>query len=99
MHFACAVRILARLLPFLARKRALHVLGHCSALMRLSAASYLAPFRLRTRHFQIRGRHSWICSIAAGPDCFIVGRESGTVNKYSLPYIQLDNKLQLRCRP
>ena len=24
---------------------------------------------------------------------------SGTVNKYTLPYIQLDAKLQLRCRP
>jgi WD repeat-containing protein 35 len=41
----------------------------------------------------------FICSIAAGPDSFIVGRMSGTVNKYTLPYIQLDNKLQLRCRP
>lgn len=40
-----------------------------------------------------------ICSLAAGPDAFIVGRMSGTVNKYTLPYIQLDNKLQLRCRP
>lgn len=40
-----------------------------------------------------------ICSIAAGPESFIVGRMSGTVNKYTLPYIQLDNKLQLRCRP
>lgn len=40
-----------------------------------------------------------ICSIAAGPESFIVGRMSGTVNKYSLPYIQLENKLQLRCRP
>ena len=28
-----------------------------------------------------------ICSIAAGPESFIVGRMSGTVNKYTLPYI------------
>jgi hypothetical protein len=34
-----------------------------------------------------------ICSIACGPEAFIVGRFSGTVNKYTLPYIQLDNKL------
>jgi len=40
-----------------------------------------------------------ICSIAAGPDSFIVGRMSGLVFKYSLPYIQIDNKLTLRCRP
>lgn len=40
-----------------------------------------------------------ICSIAAGPDCVIIGRYSGTVLRYSLPYIQLENKLQLRCRP
>jgi len=40
-----------------------------------------------------------ICSIAAGPDCVIIGRFSGTVLRYSLPYIQLENKLQLRCRP
>lgn len=40
-----------------------------------------------------------ICSIAASAEAFIVGRMSGTVNKYTLPYIQLENKLQLRCRP
>jgi len=40
-----------------------------------------------------------ISSIAAGPDSFIVGRMSGQVIKYSLPYIQLENKLMLRCRP
>jgi WD repeat-containing protein 35 len=45
------------------------------------------------------GCMDFICSIAAGPESFIVGRMSGTVNKYTLPYIQLDNKLQLRCRP
>jgi WD repeat-containing protein 35 len=40
-----------------------------------------------------------ITSIAAGPDSFIVGRQSGSVNKYTLPYIQLENKFMLRCRP
>jgi WD repeat-containing protein 35 len=39
------------------------------------------------------GSTDLICSIAAGPESFIVGRQSGTVNKYSLPYIQLENKL------
>jgi WD repeat-containing protein 35 len=37
--------------------------------------------------------------VAAGPDSFIVGRMSGQVNKYTLPYIQLENKFMLRCRP
>ena len=45
------------------------------------------------------GSTDLICSVAAGPESFIIGRQSGTVNKYSLPYIQLENKLQLRCRP
>tara|TARA_B110000285_G_scaffold229735_1_gene295036 strand:+ start:1084 stop:1515 length:432 start_codon:yes stop_codon:yes gene_type:complete len=40
-----------------------------------------------------------ICSVAASGEAFIVGRMSGVVNKYTLPYIQLENKLVLRCRP
>lgn len=40
-----------------------------------------------------------ISAIAAGPNSFIVGRSSGQVLKFSLPYIQLENKLKLRCRP
>jgi WD repeat-containing protein 35 len=41
----------------------------------------------------------FICSVAAGPDSFIVGRNSGQVYKYTLPYIQLEHKVNLRCRP
>jgi WD repeat-containing protein 35 len=58
---------------------------------------------------QIYDREKWhkpniectdtITSVAAGPDSFIVGRMSGQVNKYTLPYIQLENKFMLRCRP
>ena len=40
-----------------------------------------------------------ISAIAAGPNCFIVGRSSGQVMKYSLPYIALESKLKLRCKP
>ncbi|MBK8156958.1 MAG: hypothetical protein IPK55_13730 [Streptococcus sp.] len=40
-----------------------------------------------------------ICSVSAGNDGFIVGRESGTVLKFTLPYIQLAAKLTLRCKP
>jgi WD repeat-containing protein 35 len=45
------------------------------------------------------GCNDLICSISAGPDSFIVGRQSGQVCKFSLPYIAIENKLQLRCRP
>ena len=37
--------------------------------------------------------------VAASNDSFIVGRMSGEVLKYSLPYIQQENKLMLRSRP
>jgi WD repeat-containing protein 35 len=37
--------------------------------------------------------------VAAGNEGFVVGRDSGEVNKYSLPYIQLQNKFTLRCKP
>lgn len=40
-----------------------------------------------------------ISAIASGPDSFIVGRMSGQVLKFSLPYLQLETKLSLRCRP
>jgi WD repeat-containing protein 35 len=40
-----------------------------------------------------------ISAIAAGPTSFIVGRQSGLVFKYSLPYIQFETKLKLRCKP
>jgi hypothetical protein len=33
------------------------------------------------------GNQDMICSIACGPEAFIIGRMSGTVNKYTLPYI------------
>lgn len=37
--------------------------------------------------------------VAASNESFIVGRMSGEVLKYSLPYIQQENKLMLRSRP
>jgi len=40
-----------------------------------------------------------ITCIAASTDSFIVGRMSGTVQKYTLPYIQQESKITLRCRP
>ncbi len=41
-----------------------------------------------------------ICSVAAGKDGFIIGRSSGHVYKYTLPYIQRDeNKFLLKCKP
>ena len=58
----------------------------------------------------IYDKHKWanpdqthgdpICSVAAGVDGFIVGRTSGQVYQYTLPYIQRnENKFLLRCKP
>lgn len=41
----------------------------------------------------------YIQSIAATTECFIVGRGSGEVIKFALPYIQQESKMNLRCRP
>jgi len=40
-----------------------------------------------------------ICAIAASTQYLLVGRESGTVQQYSLPLVTLENKFTLRCRP
>lgn len=40
-----------------------------------------------------------ICCICASEKMVIVGRESGTIHKYSLPRLALENKYVLNCRP
>jgi hypothetical protein len=40
-----------------------------------------------------------ISAIAASADSFIVGRMSGQVLKFGLPYIQLESKMMCRTRP
>lgn len=41
-----------------------------------------------------------ICSVAAGRDGFIIGRSTGQVYQYTLPYIQRnENKYLLKCKP
>eukprot|EP00002_Diphylleia_rotans_P007172 TRINITY_DN1668_c0_g1_i5.p1 TRINITY_DN1668_c0_g1~~TRINITY_DN1668_c0_g1_i5.p1 ORF type:complete len:840 (+),score=196.96 TRINITY_DN1668_c0_g1_i5:209-2728(+) len=40
-----------------------------------------------------------VCCVAASEACCVIGRESGTVHRYSLPGFRLDNKYLLRCRP
>lgn len=40
-----------------------------------------------------------ICCIAASQQFLLVGRESGTVQQYSLPQVTPENKFTLRCRP
>ena len=40
-----------------------------------------------------------ICSVAAGNEGFVVGRDSGEVIKFTLPYIQQETKFTLRCKP
>jgi WD repeat-containing protein 35 len=40
-----------------------------------------------------------ITCLSASDECFIVGRDSGVVHKYALPYIQVESKHSLRCKP
>ena len=40
-----------------------------------------------------------ISAIAASTDSFLIGKMSGEVLKFSLPYIQQEGKMMLRCRP
>ena len=40
-----------------------------------------------------------ICCVAASDRCLIVGRESGTLHRYSLPHLSLERKYVIRCRP
>jgi WD repeat-containing protein 35 len=40
-----------------------------------------------------------ICCVTASTKYLLVGRESGTVQQYSLPLVALENKFTLRCRP
>ena len=40
-----------------------------------------------------------ICTVAASNKLLIVGRESGAVNRYSLPHLALEGQHILRCRP
>jgi WD repeat-containing protein 35 len=40
-----------------------------------------------------------ITAIAVSTDSFLVGRMSGEVLKFSLPYIQMESKMLLRCCP
>ena len=40
-----------------------------------------------------------ISAIAASTDAFLIGRVSGAVLKYTIPYIQLESRMTLRSRP
>ena len=40
-----------------------------------------------------------ISAIAASTDAFLIGRVSGQVMKYTIPYIQLESRMNLRSRP
>ena len=40
-----------------------------------------------------------ICAVTASKTSLIVARESGTIHRYSLPHIGLENKYAVQCRP
>mmetsp|Transcript_25500 Transcript_25500/g.48224 ORF Transcript_25500/g.48224 Transcript_25500/m.48224 type:complete len:1215 (+) Transcript_25500:126-3770(+) len=39
------------------------------------------------------------CALCASEQCLLIGRESGIVNRYSLPHLAFDKTYVLRCRP
>lgn len=45
------------------------------------------------------GTEDQICSICASDKILVVGRESGTLNRYSMPMLSLTQKYALECRP
>lgn len=45
------------------------------------------------------GTNDSICAVCATEACILVGRESGTINVYTLPNVTLVNKFVLTCRP
>lgn len=45
------------------------------------------------------GTNDAICAVCASESCTMIGRESGTVNVYALPNLQLVNRFVLTCRP
>ena len=40
-----------------------------------------------------------VCCITASANCLIIGRASGTLLRYSLPHMSMDQKYVVRCRP
>jgi WD repeat-containing protein 35 len=48
---------------------------------------------------QNQGTSDAICCVAASEHMFVVGRESGTIQRYSLPHIALEHTYIVRCRP
>lgn len=40
-----------------------------------------------------------ICAITASNNCLVIGRASGTLLRYSLPHLSMDQKYVVRCRP
>merc|ERR1719191_1758409 len=40
-----------------------------------------------------------IACITATEQCFLVARESGVVQRYSLPHLSMETRFQIRCRP
>merc|ERR1719265_3088687 len=40
-----------------------------------------------------------IAAISATEQCFLVARESGVVQRYSLPHLSMETRFQIRCRP
>lgn len=50
-------------------------------------------------HLRNKGTEDPVCAICASDKVLIVGRESGTINRYSMPMLSLTHKYAIGCRP
>jgi WD repeat-containing protein 35 len=50
-------------------------------------------------HHNIRPTNDAMCCIASNTKYLLIGRESGTIHRYTLPHISLEGKYVVRCRP
>jgi WD repeat-containing protein 35 len=50
-------------------------------------------------HSNIRPTNDAMCCIASNTKYLLIGRESGTIHRYTLPHISLEGKYVVRCRP
>lgn len=60
---------------------------------------FRAADSLKTKGYQGKPTHDPVCCICASEKLLILGRESGTIHRYSLPKLALEMKNVLNCRP
>ena len=70
------------------------ILSHFISQVSSSPAQTIENFRITSKRID-----DAICCIAASKKTLIIARESGTIQRYSLPHIGFENKYIVKCRP